>query len=113
MKHITVKNIEEFSHLFVPSKRTELSIAVIDLIETNLGNSKSIIKEIHIHIESTQTDIILALNRHEFLDVLEDQLKMFEEIELYEECARIVKIIKSLKTGSILQSLVESKKKNK
>jgi mRNA deadenylase 3'-5' endonuclease subunit Ccr4 len=109
MKYISVKNIEEFSHLFVPSERLELSKAVIEIIEENLDNSKQTIRDIHIHIESTQTDIILSVNRHEFLEVLEEQLKMLEEIELYEECARIAKLIKSLKAGSIVQSLIESK----
>jgi len=109
MKYISVKNIEEFSYLFVPSERLELSKAVIEIIEENLDNSKQTIRDIHIHIESTQTDIILSVNRNEFLEVLEEQLKMFEEIELYEDCSRIAKLIKSLKAGSIVQSLIESK----
>jgi hypothetical protein len=113
MKHIVVKNIEEFTHLFVPAERLELSNAVIQIIEENLNNIKPVIRDIHIHIESTQSDIIIEINRHEFLEVLEEQLKMFEEIELYEECPRIVKLIKSLKAGSIVQSLVESKTNKK
>ena len=106
MKMISVENVEEFSRLFIPSERTELSEAVIDVIEANLNNTLDVIKDIKVSIQDARTDIVLSIKRNEFVSILEEQLKAFEEIEHYEQCSKIVKIIQKIKAGAIVQSLV-------
>ncbi len=108
MKHIIVKDVKEFADLFLPSERPELSKAVIDVIEENIGNSNEVVKDIKVTITDNNTDIILSIIRTEFLSVLEEQLELFEEIEDYRECARIFKLISKIKSGSIVQSLVDT-----
>lgn len=111
MKHISVKDIEEFSQLFIPAERTELSKAVINVISENINNTKDVIYDIRVSIESENTDIVLSIIRNDFIQILEEQLQLFEEIEHYEECAKIVKLIQKIKAGSIVQSLVDNKHK--
>lgn len=110
MIHIHVDNINEFARLFIPSERVDLSEAVVDVIESNLNNTKTVLKDIKVFIKDANTDIILSIKRNEFVNVLEEQLQLFEEIEYYEKCAQITKILRKIKAGAIVHSLVNQYK---
>lgn len=113
MKYIRVNNTEEFTELFDCSIRQELSFAVVDTIIKNLSTKTKKVQVAHISIVYPETEMILEVQRSEFLETLEQQLKEFEAAELYEYCTKINDGIKRLKIAKIIQDVQISKKQNK
>ena len=113
MKRIKVNNVEEFQELFDCSIRQELSLAVVDTIIKNLATKVKSVKVAHISIVNPETEMVLALERNEFLDTLEQQLKDFETAELYEHCSKIYDAIKKLKIGKVIHDVQIHKKSDK
>lgn len=109
---ITVASKEEFLELFDCSIRTDLSNLIIDKILSNI-NSKKNIGGIFVYIQNWDQGIELTIKPDEFLEVLEEHLKIFEELEMYENCAKIHNGIKNLKIGNIIGSVKSFKKHQK
>lgn len=105
---ITVRDYNEYKQLFDYSKNSTLSDALLECVEANLDNDRMIIDDIIIKISEVGYVVKLNFKRNEFMQILEEQLKAYESSESYEACAQIVKIIQKLKSGSIVQSLVDT-----
>lgn len=87
-KEITVNTIEEFQNL-VSNKDISIAKAVIESIIRNIKTRKK-----HIHILSVQvmeenTVFDITLEKQHFKSTLEENLKHFEDKEMYEECSKI------------------------
>jgi hypothetical protein len=94
---ITVNNSEEFQEL-VDKKDIRISKAIVDSILKNINTSKK-----HIHVLSVncveEGEILdLTADRANFIDILNDNLPVYEKEEWYEECQKIVDSINILKS---------------
>lgn len=105
---ISCKNHSEFRQLFNYSKNSALSDALLECVEANLDNDRMIIDDIMIRISELGYVVNLNFKRNEMMQILEEQLKAHEDSEAYETCAQIVKLIQKIKSGSIVQSLVDN-----
>ncbi len=94
-KEFKVGTLEDFQEM-VDEKNFSISEAVVNAI---LGNLKTRKKQIHmLSVKCTDDNIIfdITLEKKHFLDTLKDNLKYFEDKELYEECAKIHAAIETL-----------------
>ena len=94
-KEFEVRSLEDFQNL-VDKKYFGISEAIVESI---LGNLKT--RKKHIHILSVKcveenTIFDLTLEKSNFSDTLKENLKYFEEREMYEECAKISNAINIL-----------------
>jgi hypothetical protein len=94
-KEFEVRSLEDFQNL-VDKKYFGISEAIVESILNNLKTRKK-----HIHILSVKcvdenTIFDLTLEKNNFSDTLKENLKYFEEREMYEECAKINNAIKVL-----------------
>ena len=94
---IDVHDIEEFEKL-ATSKDLEMAKAIVDAILKNLDTKKRFIHVLEVYIKSTYSVFDITVDRNNFIDTLEKNLKIFEHHEMYEDCAEIVKAINSLKS---------------
>lgn len=96
-KEFKVNTLEEFQDM-VDKKHFSISEAIVSAI---LSNKKTRKKNVHIlSVKCVEENVIfdITLERANFIDTLKENLKYFEERELYEECAKIHNGIKSLVT---------------
>lgn len=105
---ISCRNYTEYRQLFDYAKNSALSRALLECVEANLDNDRMIIDDIMIKISELGFVVNLNFKRNEIMQILEEQLKAHEDSEAYETCAQIVKIIQKIKSGSIVQSLVDN-----
>lgn len=96
-KEFEVRTLDEFQEL-VENKNFSISQAIVNSILNNLKTRK---KNVHVlTVICTEEDTIfdITLEKTNFVDTLKDNLKYFEEREMYETCAEINKAIKALDT---------------
>jgi protein-arginine kinase activator protein McsA len=94
-KEFNVNTLEDFQ-VMIDEKNFSISEAVVNAILSNLKTRK---KHIHmLSVKCTEEDTIfdITLEKINFVSTLKDNLKYFEERELYEECAKIHDGIKVL-----------------
>ena len=94
-KEFKVKTLEDFQTM-VNEKHFGISEAVVNAILNNLKTRK---KRIHmLSVKCTDEDTIfdITLEKNNFISTLKENLKYFEERELYEECVKIHEGIKTL-----------------
>ena len=94
-REFEVDTLKDFQEL-VNSKYFGISQAIVTSILNNLKTRKK-----HIHVLSVKcieedTIFDLTLEKKHFSDTLKDNLKYFEEKEMYEECIKIKKAIEIL-----------------
>lgn len=90
-KFIPIKiNTENPSDIF-DSHRLEISKAIINGIDYGLKNNKSKVDFANITIKGILV-VTLSIDKREFLDLIEDNLKTLIEFEEYETCALAVKL---------------------
>jgi hypothetical protein len=99
-----VETLDEFAKM-ISLEDFRLSDAIIDTIQKNLYTDRTVINDIAISIGDLGSVIVLNFERSEMLNILEEHLQVSENAEEYERCAKIVKIIKQIKTDSLLYSL--------
>jgi len=109
--HFVVQNIYELADLFDSTKRDEVPIAVVEIIESNMDNRLEVINEISIHVVDFNAVFNIHIHRNQFLKFLEELLRVFESKEKYEMCARILKLVHRIKAGSIVESVRQFKDK--
>lgn len=94
-KEIEVQSLDEFQDL-VDNKHFTISQAIVTSI---LGNIKTRKKNVHVlSVRCLDENAIfdITLEKTNFSDTLKDNLKYFEEHEMFEKCAEIAKAIKVL-----------------
>ena len=109
---ISVFDSEEFEKM-IAKRDLRISTAMVETILKNLTGRKRYIHALSVLVETEETIYDVTVDRQDFVTTLESNLSIYEENELYEGCAEIVKAIKFLKTKDILGDLKESKKKSK
>jgi hypothetical protein len=96
---INVFDSDEFEQL-VAGRDLRISNALVETILKNLNGRKRHLHALSVLIEQEQTIYDVTIDRKEFIHTLEQNLPVYEENELYEKCAEIVKAIKFLKEKS-------------
>jgi len=94
-KEFKVNTLEEFQDM-VDQKHFSISEAIVSAI---LSNKKTRKKNVHVlSVKCIEENVIfdITLERANFIDTLKENLKYFEERELYEECAKIHSGIQAL-----------------
>lgn len=106
---ISVFNSEEFEKM-VSQRDLRISQALVETVLKNLNGRKRHLHAMSISVINEETVYDITVDRQDFIETLENNLSIYEENELYEGCAEIVKAIKFLKTKNILKGLKKDKK---
>lgn len=93
---ISVFDSDEFEEL-VSQRDLRISKALVETILKNLKGRKRHLHALSVLVEQEQTIYDITVDRQDFLKTLESNLPIYEQHELYEGCAEIVKAIKFLK----------------
>jgi hypothetical protein len=109
---ISVIDSEEFEKM-VAQRDLRISRALVETILKNLNGRKRHLHALSIFVENEETIYDVTVDRQDFVETLENNLAIYEENELYEGCAEIVKAIKFLKTKDLLETIKGTKKKPK
>jgi len=94
-KEIEVNSVEEFQEL-VNKKHFSISQAIVGSILNNLKTRKKNVHILSVKCLEENTVFDITLERDNFSETLKENLKYFEDREMYEECARIQKAIEIL-----------------
>tara|TARA_B100001093_G_scaffold491135_1_gene530915 strand:+ start:882 stop:1226 length:345 start_codon:yes stop_codon:yes gene_type:complete len=92
---ISVFDTEEFEKL-IAEKDIRIANALVDTVLNNLKGKKKHHHALSILVVQEQTMYDITVDRAEFSTTLKNHLSIFEEKEMYERCAEIVKAIKYL-----------------
>jgi hypothetical protein len=87
---INVFSSEEFEEL-VAQRDLRISKALVETILKNLNGRKKNLHALSVIVEQEQTIYDITVSRADFLVTLEKNLSIYEEHELYEGCAEIIK----------------------
>jgi len=109
---ISVFDSDEFEKM-VAKRDLRISKALVETILKNLNGRKRYIHALSVLVENEEAIYDVTVDRQDFVETLESNLSIYEENELYEGCAEIVKAIKFLKTKDILETIKGTKKKSK
>ena len=109
---ISVFDSEEFEKM-IAKRDLRISKALVETVLKNLKGRKRYIHALSVLVETEETIYDVTVDRVDFVNTLENNLSIYEENELYEGCAEIVKAIKFLKEKDLLEDKKESKKKPK
>jgi hypothetical protein len=109
---ISVFDSEEFEKM-VAQRDLRISKALVETILKNLTGRKRYLHALSVLVENEETIYDVTVDRQDFVETLESNLSIYEENELYEGCAEIVKAIKFLKTKQLLEGIKGSKKRTK
>ena len=96
MTTIVVKSNEDFEAL-VGAKDFRISKAIVEGILKHLYTTKRFVYILSIEVEEDERIYDITIERDDFLEGLETNLKHYENKEEYETCEKIVKGIKFLK----------------
>lgn len=96
MISLVARNYKEFEDI-VYSKTLNISKIVVDKILSNLETDGRYIYILKIHIENKEKTIDFTIDRNNFIEVLEKNIKIQEHYEQYEYCAEIRDTINQLK----------------
>jgi hypothetical protein len=96
MEEFTVNNSDEFESMMEQGD-IRISKALVGTILKNLKGRKRHIPAMSIFLQDEQMLMDVTVDREDFIYVLEKKLPKYEEEELYEECAEIMKAINFLK----------------
>ena len=94
-KEFKVNTLDEFRNL-VDKKHFSISQAIVNSILSNLKTRKKNVHVLSIKCLEENTVFDITLERDNFSETLKENLKYFEDHEMYEECIEIDKAIKIL-----------------
>jgi short-subunit dehydrogenase involved in D-alanine esterification of teichoic acids len=92
---ISVFDTEEFEKL-ISEKDIRIANALVDTVLSNLKGKKQHHHALSVLIVQEQTMYDITIDRKEFITTLKNHLPIFEEKEMYERCAEMVKAIEYL-----------------
>jgi hypothetical protein len=92
---VSVESIDEFEKL-VESKHLKISQEISKKLIANLSSKKRYINVLEVYIEDLDQLMDLTVDRENFLETLELNLKIHEFHEDYEGCSKIQNAIKKL-----------------
>ena len=95
-KEIEVKSLYEFQDL-VDNKHFSISQAIVSSILNNVKTRKKNVHVLSIKCTEENTVFDITLEKCHFKSTLEENLKYFEDKEMYEECIKINEAITKLK----------------
>lgn len=90
-----VDTLEDFQEM-VNSKDLNVHKAIIKSILVNLKTRKKNIHMFSVKCKEDNTIFDITLEKKHFVSTLQENLKIFEQKEMYEECSQINKAIKDL-----------------
>ena len=94
-KEIEVNTLTEFQDL-VDKKHFSISQAIVGSILKNIKTRKKNVHVLSVKCLEENTIFDITLERTNFSETLKENLKYFEEREMYEQCAEIDSAIKAL-----------------
>ena len=94
-KEIEVNTLTEFQDL-VDKKHFSISQAIVGSILKNKKTRKKNVHVLSVKCLEENTIFDITLERTNFSETLKENLKYFEEREMYEQCAEIDSAIKAL-----------------
>jgi hypothetical protein len=94
-KEFEVRTLHEFQDL-VDKKHFSISQAIVSSILSNLKTRKKNIHVLSVKCLEDDTIFDITLEKNNFASTLQENLKYFEEREMYEQCAEIDSAIKIL-----------------
>jgi hypothetical protein len=94
-KEIEVNTLHDFQDL-VDKKHFSISQAIVSSILSNLKTRKKNVHVLSIKCLEENTVFDITLERINFSETLKENLKYFEQHEMYEECIEIDRAIKAL-----------------
>lgn len=94
-REIEVKTMDEFRDL-VDKKHFSISQAIVSSILGNLKTRKKNVHVLSVKCLEENTIFDITLEKNNFPDTLKENIKYFEDREMYEECAEIQKAINTL-----------------
>jgi hypothetical protein len=92
---IVCKDEDDFQKL-IESKDKNLSIEIVKIILNNLSTKKRFIPVLEVYLETSDVIVDLTVDRKDFIDTLEKNLKTLLSWEEYEWCSKIKKGIDKL-----------------
>ena len=99
-KEFKVTTMYEFQEL-VEKKDFNISKAIVDSIIQNIKTRKKLVHVMSVKCVNEDAIIDITLEKIHFVNTLKENIKYFEEREMYEECARIYESIKYLSKPKI------------
>ena len=98
-----LENDEKFSKLKGKNIKGNFLIEIVKIILDNLSTKKRFIPVLEIYLERSDVIVDLTVDRKDFIDTLEKNLKTLVTWEEYEWCSKIKKAIDKLnkKNGKI------------
>ena len=93
---ISVFDSDEFEEL-IQQRDLRISKALVETVLKNLKGRKRHLYALSVLVEQEETIYDITVDRKDFLVTLENNLPIYEQHELYEGCAEIVKAINFLK----------------
>ena len=92
---IEVRSMTDFQDL-VDKKHFSISQAIVSSILSNLKTRRKNVHVLSVKCLEENTIFDITLERDNFSETLKENLKYFEDREMYEECAEISNAIKAL-----------------
>jgi len=98
VEEFTVNNLQDFQEL-VDKKDMGVKKAVVNAILNNLKSKRKNVHIISVNCLNENSIFDITLQKEHFTETLRENIKYFEEAEMYEECSKMVKAIETLSKG--------------
>ena len=94
-KEFKVNNMMEFQDM-VDRKDFSISKAIVESIIRNVKSRRKNVHVLSVKCADSNTIVDITLEKDNFVDTLKENIKYFEEKEMYEECVEIHNAIETL-----------------
>lgn len=98
VEEFKVNTLQDFQEL-VDKKDMGVKKAVVNAILNNLKSRRKNIHIISVNCLKENSIFDITLQKEYFVDTLSENIKYFEEAEMYEECGKMLKAIETLNKG--------------
>jgi len=98
VEEFKVNTLQDFQEL-VDKKDMGVKKAVVNAILNNLKSRRKNIHIISVNCLKENSIFDITLQKEHFVDTLSENIKYFEEAEMYEECSKMLKAIETLNKG--------------